>query len=294
MTEDVPSYELYGELLAGSAPDPVHLEPIRERSSKHNWTIRVHNHRRLAQVFLFRSSGVRLTVGHANHKTDHPTLLVVPPGVPHGFRFEEDVVGDVLSIRVDAVSEALQSRLYAFDCPTGAVFTKPETSRFEDVVSLFEQLGRAYNKLDSHRVEIMKSIIDLITLYLITSHSRTNARILVPEAGKKNRQAIQAEQFCTLLEENFHRPWTVSEYASSMGLSASHLTRICRAVLSETPNALVRQRRILEAKLLLEYTGLHLSEVAYRSGFQDKPFFSRTFKSFVGVSPGAYRQGLDH
>ena len=96
-------------------------------------------------------------------------------------------------------------------------------------------------------------------------------------------------RFCALLEENFSRAWKVSDYAGQIGLSAPHLTRICRTVLGAPPNTLVQQRRLLEAKRLLEYTALSVAEIAHRSGFRDAAFFSRTFKSSVGMPPNEYR-----
>ncbi|MDX8354011.1 helix-turn-helix domain-containing protein [Cognatiyoonia sp. IB215182] len=293
MNRSIPSYELYGDLVAGRAPDPIHLEQIRERSIKHDWTIGVHSHRRLAQIFLFRSPGVYLTVGEVTHFTTHPTLLVVTPGIQHGFRFSEDVVGDVLSIRVDAASDLRRDCFAAFETPTSAVFSRPDTPHFDDIVVLFDQLRDAYHGLGNNRVEIMETLVDLITLYLAGDQSSLASPIAAKVTGPLGRQVVQAQAFCALLEESYRQPWTVAHYASRMGLSASHLTRICRAVLDAPPNALVRQRRILEAKRLLEYTPLPLSEIAHRSGFRDTAFFSRTFKVFVGVSPNAFRSNMD-
>ncbi len=293
MARNIPNYDLYGDLLAGRTPDPIHLEPIRERSSQHDWNIRLHSHRQIAQVFLFRSPGVRFSVGEVTHLTTHPTLLVVHPGVPHGFRFAEDVIGDVLSIRVDKIPGILRDRFTAFEIPTDAVFSEPETPHFKDIVILFEQLHKAYHRPDDQRVEIMTALVDLIVLYLAGDQPSKVSPIPAIPANRPGRQDIQAQTFCFLLEENFRQSWAVSDYASRMGLSASHLTRICRVVLDAPPNALVRRRRILEAKRLLEYTSLPLSEIAHRSGFRDTAFFSRTFRSFLGVSPNTYRSGLD-
>ncbi|WP_341367500.1 helix-turn-helix domain-containing protein [Yoonia sp. BS5-3] len=293
MQRGIPNYELYGELLAGQAPDPIHLEPIRERSSKHDWTINVHAHRRLAQIFLFRTSGVYFNVGEVRHLTSEPALLVVYPGIPHGFRFTEDVVGDVLSIQTDRMPSVLLDRLARFANPTGAFFSGPETQCFEDIVILFDQLRKIYHRWENQRAAIIATLVDLITLYLAGQQCDSVSPTRAKPGDIIVRQDSRAQTFCELLEENFRDHWTVSDYACRMGLSASHLTRICRELLHAPPNALVRQRRILEAKRLLEYTSLPLSEIAHRSGFRDTAFFSRTFKSFVGVAPNAYRSSLD-
>jgi transcriptional regulator GlxA family with amidase domain len=56
---------------------------------------------------------------------------------------------------------------------------------------------------------------------------------------------------------------------------------------------LVRQR-IAKAKELLTTTGLSLLEVALESGFSDQAAFSRTFKAFVGASPGKWQREVAH
>lgn len=292
MTQAVPHYELYGELLAGQTPDPIHLEPIRERSRKHDWTIRRHSHQRLAQIFLFRTSDVFLNLGDMEYATTHPTLLVVHPGIPHGFKFPEDVVGEVLSVRVDQSGFEPNKNFAPFAAPTAAIFLRPDTQCFDDVVVLFEQLQKAYQTIGRQRGPIMQHLVALITFYLAGEQSHVARPALRKSAETHNLQDKRAQAFCGLLEENFNRQWAVADYAEEMGLSASHLTRLCRNALHASPIHLVRQRRILEAKRLLEYTALPINDVAVRSGFRDIAFFSRTFKSLVGMTPKAYRAQL--
>lgn len=293
MPRTTPTYELYGDFLAGRAPDAIHLEPIRERSSKHDWTIRVHQHRRLGQIFLFRSTGVHFSLGEIRHTTTQPTILVIPPGIPHGFRFAEDVDGDVLSIRVDEMPQRFQDNLAAFQTEIASVFTDNETLHFKDVAALFEQLNRAYHLIDNQRDDVMAALVDLIVLYLMSDRRRNATPSLASTDERRGRQDLQSEAFCALLEENFRHSLTVEDYAARVGLSAPHLTRVCRAALGAPPNALVQQRRILEAKRLLEYTALSVAEISARAGFKDPAFFSRTFKTQVGVTPKAFRSTLE-
>lgn len=292
MTRRIPNYELYGEQLIGRAPDSIHIEPIRERSSKHDWVIQLHRHLHIVQVFLFRSTDVHLSVGDVEYITTCPTVLVVPPGEPHGFKFDDRVDGDVLSIRMDHASNTMRRRLAAFETPSNRIFTVSDTPRFPDIVDLFVQLNTAYHSLGSQRGAILKLLVELITLYLLEAQPNQ----MVPPQGAtvnpQDRQDLRVQEFCLLLEKNFDKPWSVADYAALMNLSTSHLTRVCRAILGAPPNALVRQRRILEARRLLEYTSLSVSEVALRCGFRETAFFSRSFKSIVGVAPLAYRDKL--
>ena len=293
MQKPIPTYELYGSFLADGSTDPVHCESIEERSSKHDWTIRVHRHRRLAQIFLLKSSGVSLRLGEIDHVTQQPTILVIPPGVPHGFRFPDAIDGDVISARVDELPKPLQERLNLFSNETRAIFPRSETSGFAQAVTMIDELRAVYRSVAVHRVEIAMGILDLITLFLACDRQAGLANDPGTDSRPQHRVNLQTETFCALLEQNFQNPLTVEAYAKEVGISAPHLTRLCREVLGAPPNALVRQRRIIEAKRLLEYTALTVAEIAHRCGFRDAAFFSRAFKKSVGIPPNMFRNQLD-
>jgi len=139
----------------------------------------------------------------------------------------------------------------------------------------------------------MLALLELMTLYL-SDEKRSQSQIGDTKPPQKRaRTDIQAETFCALLETNYQNAWTVADYAAQVGISAPHLTRICADVLGAPPNELVRQRRMIEAKRLLEYTALPISQIADRCGFRDPAFFSRSFKSSVGSTPKAFRLGLE-
>ena len=292
-SKPIPNYELYGELLAGSLPGSVHLETIKERSSRHNWTIRRHRHRHLMQIFIFRSPGVYFHSGDVEYTSTQPMILVVPPNVAHGFIFSEDVVGDVLSIRLNEMPSWIQDSVKQFGSGIDTVYLEEHTSCFADITNLTQQLNHTYHSIGKNRIEILNSLIYLIALYLNNNQNGQSSLRHIQLERHRERKELQAEKFCELLEENFHRSWTVADYASRVGVSGPQLTRVCRTVFNAPPNAMIRQRRVLEAKRLLEYTALSLIEIADRCGFRDAAFFSRTFKSHVGIPPNKYRLTLD-
>jgi AraC-like DNA-binding protein len=47
---------------------------------------------------------------------------------------------------------------------------------------------------------------------------------------------------------------------------------------------------ILEAKVLLKQSDMHINEIAYKLTGQDHSSFSRFFKTHTGVTPKEYKQ----
>ena len=292
-TRAIPSYELYGELLSGGYRDPVHHEPIRERSSRHDWTIRLHRHRGLAQIFLFRTAAVSVRLEDMSLTTTEPHVLFVPPGVVHGFRFDEGVDGDVLSLRVDDLWDGV-ARMLDHPALAGAgALARSRSENFDQIEALFGQLGQVYHGMNSERANLLDALTRLILAYVSGDLRRDDSGAAVGHPHALTRHEKQADRFCTLLEAHFRDDLSVPDYARAVGVSEPHLTRVCRTVLGSTPNELVRQRRLLEAKRLLEYTQLSVSEIAHLSGFRDPAFFSRTFRQAHGVPPRTYRADRD-
>jgi len=56
-----------------------------------------------------------------------------------------------------------------------------------------------------------------------------------------------------------------------------------------TPTELIRHIRLQKASALLKSTDLTVSEIFYRTGFNNKTYFFREFKKMFNCSPNDYR-----
>ena len=81
----------------------------------------------------------------------------------------------------------------------------------------------------------------------------------------------------------------VTGLASCAGRSADHLNRTCRRYLQTTASGLVNRMRLDYAEHLLQTTHLAVTDVAFRSGFENLSYFYRRFRERHGVPPSAYR-----
>ena len=58
-----------------------------------------------------------------------------------------------------------------------------------------------------------------------------------------------------------------------------------------TPNDYIRNMRMQKAIELLKDETLTVAQVSYEVGIDDPYYFSKSFKSFFGISPTQYRKG---
>ena len=80
----------------------------------------------------------------------------------------------------------------------------------------------------------------------------------------------------------------VEALSKQMGMHRTNLNKKINAILKITPHDFIRMQKMKCAAGLLVASGKNISEVAYEVGFSDPHYFSRTFKSYFGVSPSEY------
>jgi AraC-like DNA-binding protein len=100
---------------------------------------------------------------------------------------------------------------------------------------------------------------------------------------------FQFYKFKDLLEENYAKNLSVQSYAEQLFVSSKTLSTITISMVSKLPSLLISERVILEAKRLLRFTTLQISEIAFRLGFDDASYFVKYFKRHMDISPSAYR-----
>lgn len=91
------------------------------------------------------------------------------------------------------------------------------------------------------------------------------------------------------IDENFNHDFALTELATQAGITPQHLCRIFNETMKMKPNEYLRQRRMIEAKKLLESTGLSISQIAERTGFSSTGYFCTVFHQTQGCSPVEYR-----
>ena len=93
------------------------------------------------------------------------------------------------------------------------------------------------------------------------------------------------------LEKNFDNPsLKIEDMASNSGLSRTSFYNQLKALTGQSPKEFVSDFRMKKAYMYLESTTMTISEVAYKTGFNDPVYFARLFKQRTGMTPKAYRE----
>ena len=93
----------------------------------------------------------------------------------------------------------------------------------------------------------------------------------------------------TLIHRQPEHPWTAAALAEEVGMSRSGLYNRFTALVGLPPHRYLTRWRLQLASKLLIGKGLSVAKVAERVGYASEAAFSRTFKRYVGHSPGKHK-----
>jgi AraC family transcriptional regulator, transcriptional activator of pobA len=109
------------------------------------------------------------------------------------------------------------------------------------------------------------------------------------ETQVSKRYLVVYKQFKELLDQHFEQNKTASFFAEKLNLTQHHLNLIVKAVTNRTASEVIKARSTLEAKRLLTFTDLSISEIATRLNYFDSSYFSKVFKSETSQSPSEFK-----
>ena len=105
-----------------------------------------------------------------------------------------------------------------------------------------------------------------------------------------NRKYEYFKRFFALLATEYKQHRNVNWYAEQMHLSTKYFTSLIRQVSGRTTVDWINDRVIYEAKNLLLYSEMSITEIAYQLNFPSTSFFSKYFKNIVGINPSEFRK----
>lgn len=134
--------------------------------------------------------------------------------------------------------------------------------------------------------EVIRYLLKSFLINLERVHRKTSkAKLEI-----NSQHELQFFKFKELIEENYKNGLSITEYSDALNTSSKTLSTITRSIVGKSPSQLISDRVILEAKRLLKFTTLQISEVAYEIGFDDPSYFVKYFKRHVSISPSSYRK----
>lgn len=272
---DIPSFGLFEE--AQLFPDVAHCEKIFERAKGHEWIIAPHRHTQMVQVFYIRSGSANVAVDGQRILLRNQSFLYIPPGVVHGFTFERDTDGFVLSLPLTIVASLgpkhQELTLWLESTNQGRVSTA--------MSNLFDEVSALHVSSGTFRAQKLVALTHL----MLASLAETDRQTLDPIDTRCRRIG----ELSNLISQDFSRQKNTAELAAKMNMTAGNLNRVVRSETGMTLSSYIETAVMTEACRQLAFTRMPVFEIAFRLGYTEASYFSRRFRNRIGISPSDYR-----
>ncbi|EMB15148.1 helix-turn-helix domain-containing protein [Rhodopirellula europaea] len=133
-----------------------------------------------------------------------------------------------------------------------------------------------------------RTMATLTMLQLVTFLSRCYSRTRNPESKKLLRIA----EAISHIQRHFDRSISLDDLVEISGMSRRNFIRTFEGTMETSPIKYLIQVRIQEASRLLRSTDRSITDIAFDVGFSDSNYFSRQFRTHLGLSPREYRKQM--
>ncbi|MCM1516095.1 MAG: AraC family transcriptional regulator [Paraprevotella sp.] len=98
------------------------------------------------------------------------------------------------------------------------------------------------------------------------------------------------DKFVRLVTDRCHREHNVEFYADKLCITPNYLNKIVKECYGISAKLYIQQKLFEEAKRLLEYTLLNITEISEELNFSTTSYFVRFFRKHSGITPLQYRE----
>ena len=264
------------------AKAPIEVVSVSRMAKGDAWrTEAMRSYDRPVLIWFTRGQG-RLTISGRSSGYSPHNLVYLPPQTMHGFSTMGPVLGSVVFLPLESQlawpDEPLHLRLHdvrlqrELTATIEAMITEQDRSCTQSSAALTYHAG-------------------LLSIWLSRT-AETYADVPNPSPAVRVDTAAHrlAEAYTSLIERDFRHAEGVQHYAALLGVTPTHLSRVCRKVAGRPALDILTDRRHYEARRLLHDTNMQISEIARKSGFSSAAYFTRAFRSRAGKSPSEFRE----
>ncbi|HVF96925.1 MAG TPA: AraC family transcriptional regulator [Flavisolibacter sp.] len=248
-------------------------------------------HKHTFYEILWTEKGTsRQTIDYKEYEVRPKSLFFISPNQVHQFEEWKPLTGGTILFTEDffllnhnnkdkLFELSFLDNFYANPC---LQFGKDD---FAEIMQTIDLMARERKRKDKS-----PTIIQALLHILLAQAQRCIDRKTEKPVIKK--YLVLFKQFKMLLEEHFKENQTTAFYAERLHITPHHLNLVAKNVTGQTAGAIIRSRSVLEAKRLLTFTELTVSEVSAQLHYFDSSYFSKIFKAETGKTPAGFKQEM--
>ncbi len=271
-------------------PKPDHSTLIVQEDRSQHFYSKLHQHEEIQLSFIIRGEGT-FFVGDGFGQFAPGDLFAIGADLPHVFSNEPSAEG-----------VHMISLFFTRDSYGPGFFDHPE---FHSLGPFFEAAKQGFriNASTTSIGERMTAMLNqspldrfLAFIELLQKAGNSEKELLSSDIHRKRFSEAEGKRMRDIMDytlENYSRDLSVSEAAEIANMSPNAFCRYFRQRTNKTYMSFVTDIRLGQAcRLLSRNRDLRVSEIAFRSGFNNLTHFNRKFRQLKGMTPSAFRGRL--
>ncbi len=253
-----------------------------------NEQITIHQSDSWELSYILKGSGTRV-LGNTVEIFTTGEVIFIPPNIPHGWYFDEfdhDEEGKIENITIIFDLKLLDQFAVGF----------PETASFIGKLKEYSQALKFEGKTLKSIQKIMTQMVrqnDMeqlaSLLILFTEIADAEELRVVSNFKKQNKGAEKMQEVSRFMVHNSHRKISLDEVAQYVGMNRSSFCTFYKREKGKSFFSALNEYRIDCSCVMLRETTKPIADICFAVGFDDIPYYNRTFKKLKGQSPKDYR-----
>ena len=251
--------------------------------------ISFHQHAEWELSYIVKGSGTRI-VGDVAETFSQGEIVFIPPNIPHCWSFNEydhDEEGKIENITIIFPGSLLENCAGLFpemESCTSTIIQKKQAIKFEGQTLKALQKTMTAMVLQND-VEQVSSLFNLF--YTIASSNETR---VAGHSIKQHKSTEKIQDIYRFVLNHYHRKVTLDDVAKFVGMNRSSFCTFFKRVKGKSFFTELNTFRVESSCQMLRETSLPISDICFAVGFEDVPYYNRTFKKLKGETPTAYRK----
>lgn len=230
---------------------------------------------------------IYLSQGTGFHSIDSIKFQVQPPVVytvrkeqVHHWEMESEPEGFVLILKKEFLDNCLDNQLKGL---LASISAFPSICLVEpnSITQLFKMLTDEYQPEQNNNTPVIEGLLKVLLAKILQTGK--------PLPSSKGKMDNLFQEFQQLLAQDKLLKNSVAFYAFQLNTSPQNLNTACRKSSGQPAAQVLAEFLINEAKRLLLYTDMSVSEISRQLDFKDDSHFIKYFKRHAGQTPNVFR-----
>lgn len=261
-----------------SSKPEAQLLYVTRAISDNDWHSIEHSHY-FAELFFVTGGSGCIQINNKKIPVLKNDLILINPNIPHTELGNPDSSWEYTALGIEGVQFLQPQKETPCDYSIHSLGSdRPE---------LIWYLKTLVEEVTARKQGFESACQNLLELILLSVSRSTRHDFLAAPRQKTTKECRLVEQY---INENFSRDITLEALSSLVHINKYYLVHAFKNYKGVSPINYLLQRRLEEARHLLESTNYPVTKIAEIIGFSSQSYFSQTFRRMTGTSPNAYRK----